>query len=214
MSNKKTGLILVVFFILLATGFMFYYFREFKNAPRRLVTWGQNPGHVVDTFSFINQDGQVITDKDVAGKIRVVDYFFATCKGICPKMNENMEKVYKAYRGNNRVVILSHTVDPDKDTPKALKAYANRFGSDGKQWMFLTGDKKRLYKMARESYYITAEPAPDNPADDFIHSNYFVLVDGNGYLRGRPYDGLRKPDVDSLIDDIRVLLEEKEEGLK
>jgi len=128
-------------------------------------------------------------------------------------MNENMVKVYKAYQGNPDVLILSHTVDPKNDTVAALKAYSQRFNADPKQWMFLTGSKKRLYDMARWSYLISAEDdtAGVSIDKDFIHDKHFVLVDRHGRLRGRFYDGLNPSQLDTLISDIHLLLEEKEQ---
>jgi protein SCO1/2 len=212
MSRRALTITLTVFFILLAAGFMSYYYSITRNIPKTLPVVGE-PGHHVDTFSFYNQDGKLITQKDVAGKVYVAEYFFATCKGICPKMNENMVKVYKAYQGNPDVLILSHTVDPKNDTVAALKTYSQRFNADPKQWMFLTGEKKRLYDMARWSYLISAEDdtAGISIDKDFIHDKHFVLVDRHGRLRGRFYDGLNPAQLDTLVSDIHLLLEEKEQ---
>ena len=129
MSNRTLTIVLVAFFILLAAGFMGYYYKTTRSLPKTLRVIG-NEGHKVDTFSFYNQDGRIITNKDVAGKVYVVEYFFTTCNGICPKMNDNMVKVYQAYRGNPDVLILSHSVDPAHDTVAAMKAYSRRFDAD------------------------------------------------------------------------------------
>lgn len=211
MSRRALTITLVTFFILLAAGFMAYYYKVTRSLPKQLAVIGE-PGHRVDTFSFYNQDGRLITQKDVMGKVYVAEYFFATCKGICPKMNQNMAKVYEAYRGNPDVLILSHTVDPKNDTVAALKEYSRRFDADAKQWMFLTGTKKRLYEMALNSYLISAVDSarPANIEEAFIHDKHFVLVDKHGYLRGRFYDGLEPKQLDTLISDIHLLLEEKQ----
>lgn len=189
---------------------MGYYYKISREIPKALPVLG-NEGHKVDTFSFYNQDGRMITQKDVNGKVYVVEYFFTTCKGICPKMNDAMSRVYQAYRGNPDLLILSHTVDPQNDTVAAMKAYADRFNADSKQWMFLTGTKQRLYDMAYESYMISAidSTKPTNIEEAFIHDNHFVLVDKNGRVRGRFYDGLEPASVDTLITDIHLLLQEK-----
>lgn len=125
-------------------------------------------------------------------------------------MNEHMNKVYKAFRGNPDVLILTHTVDPEKDSVPALKAYSIRFDADPKQWMFLTGDKKRLYDMARYSYLISAEDdtAGVSIDNDFIHDKHYSLVDRHGRIRGF-YDGLDLVSVDKLITDINALLKEE-----
>lgn len=125
-------------------------------------------------------------------------------------MNENMTKVYQAYRGNNDVLILSHTVDPKKDTVGAMKAYSMHFDADPNQWMFLTGDKKALYEMARDEYLVTAvdDTATADINSDFIHSERFILVDKGGRIRGQ-YDGLNPGEVNQLIGDIQELLKEE-----
>jgi len=175
-----------------------------------------NPGHRVGPFSFTNQEGKTITNEDVKGKIYVAEYFFATCRGICPKMNENMVKVFQAFRGSKDVLILSHTVDPRKDSVAALKTYSLKYDADPHQWLFLTGDKKELYDMARYSYLVTAadDTAVVDIKSDFIHTQYWVLVDDGGRLRGKFYDGTNPGDVNQLIGDIKQLLEEKETDAK
>ncbi|MGN6475694.1 MAG: SCO family protein, partial [Flavipsychrobacter sp.] len=121
MSKRNTTIFLISFFIILAAVFMTYFYKVTREEPKKLPVYG-NPGHKVGDFSFVNQEGKTVTLKDVNGKIRVVEYFFTTCKGICPKMNENMSKVYEAFRGNDKIMILSHSVDPLKDTVAAMKA--------------------------------------------------------------------------------------------
>lgn len=213
MKVNKTGIFLIIFFFILSTVFVAYYYKETK-APETLPVIGAKNGHHVQPFSFVNQEGDTITNEDVKGKIYVVEYFFTTCKGICPKMNENMAKVYQAFRGNEHVMILSHTVDPKKDTVEAMKEYSLRFEADPEQWMFLTGDKKDLYDAARYSYLVSAA---DDTTDvdiesDFIHTDRFILVDADGYLRGRFYKGTDLGDVKQLIGDIKELL--KESGME
>jgi protein SCO1 len=211
MNNKKTSILLVSFFIVLSTVFVLYFFNLTKNQKKRVLPIiGSEQNHHVAPFSFTNQDGKVITEKEVAGKIYVVSYFFATCKGICPKMNENMSTVYKAFRGNTNVLILSHTVYPKMDTVEALKAYSRRFDADAAQWMFLTGEKQKLYDMARYSYLISAEDDTSGLSidKDFIHDKHYSLVDRHGRIRGF-YDGLDKVSVDKLIGDINALLKEE-----
>ncbi len=212
MNNKKTGAILLSFFMLLGVIFLGYYFKVIHEQKKNVlpIVYAERNHHVAP-FSFTNQDGKTITQNDVKGKIYVASYFFATCKGICPKMNENMSKVYTAFRGNKDVMILSHTVDPMKDSAPALKAYSLRFDADPNQWMFLTGDKKQLYDMARYSYLLNAEDdtAGVKIEDDFIHDKHYTLVDRYGRVRGF-YDGLEQSDIDKLIKDINSLLQEKE----
>lgn len=207
--NKSRIFILVVL-MLIGIAFLAYYFFMIKEQPRKLPRLG-NPGHKVGAFSFINQDGNIVSDKDVQGKIRVVEYFFTTCEGICPLMNENMTTVFNSFRGDENVIILSHTVDPETDTVAQLKRYADKHEADAKQWIFLTGNRDALYRMALDSYLITAVEDQDyskKVTPDFIHSPYFVLVDKFGSIRGA-YDGTKMEKVKKLIEDIKELKREK-----
>jgi protein SCO1/2 len=213
MKKNKTAIFLISFFMLLGIGFIGYVFPKIRDSEKKkpvLPIIGNDQNHHISPFSFVNQDGKTITNEDVKGKICVVEYFFATCKGMCPKMNENMVTVYRAFRGNNDVLILSHTVDPLKDTVQALKSYSLRFDADPNQWMFLTGDKKQLYDMARYSYLISAQDdtAGVSIDKDFIHDKHYSLVDGYGRVRGF-YDGLDPADIGRLIADINALRKEK-----
>jgi Uncharacterized protein SCO1/SenC/PrrC, involved in biogenesis of respiratory and photosynthetic systems len=208
MTKNWMAIGLTSFFMLLGVVFLAYYYFEYKKNPRRLPVYG-NPGHKVKAFSFTNQDGATVTEKDVEGKIYVVEYFFTTCQGICPAMNENMTKVYRAYRGQPDVAILSHTVDPNTDTVEQLKRYAAKFDAEAPQWQFLTGDKHALYRMALESYLVTAveDTTQKEILPDFIHSEKFVLVDKEKSIRGI-YDGTKAEQVDKLIKDIAELRKE------
>lgn len=209
MKKNKTGIFLFVFFIVLATAFVTYSLKYLKK-EEKLPVINANSGHHVRPFSFVNQEGDTITEQDTKGKICVIEYFFTTCKGICPRMNENMAEVYKAFKGDNDVLILSHTVDPIKDTVAAMKAYSLRFEADPKQWMFLTGDKKELYDAARYSYLVSAveDTLAVDIQSDFIHTDRFVLVDKDGYVRGRFYKGTDINEVRQLIGDIKMLKKE------
>ncbi len=203
MSKKK--LFYIGFFVSLAL--VFYLVLSFvipgftkKSSP---------PVSYVRPFSFTAQDGQQFTEKEVAGKVYVAEYFFTTCKGICPRMNNNMKLVYEAFKNEKDFLILSHTCDPDNDSVAQMKKYADSLGVDTKKWIFLTGRKDSLYNMARVSYTI------DDPADnlvslddDFMHSQLWALVDKKGDVR-KIYDGLRQSEVRELIRDARKLLNEK-----
>ncbi len=209
MNNSRK--FILIFLMVLGVIFLGYYYYAYKQSPRTLPTLG-NPGHKVGAFSFVNQDGDTITNKDVDSTIRVIEYFFTTCKGICPKMNENMTEVFKAFRGDKDVLILSHTVDPETDTVAQMKRYADKHEADSKQWMFFTGAKIDLYQMAVRSYLITAVDDKDydkKVTPDFIHSQYFVLIDKYNNVRGA-YDGTDKKKVEKLIADIKELKREKQ----
>ncbi len=163
--------------------------------------------HTVAGFSFINQLGDTITDEDVKDKNYVVEFFFTTCESICPIMNKNMMKVAAAFDSDSTFKILSHTVKPEEDTIASLLVYANEHKANPKNWWFLTGDKKALYHMARNSYLFNGSEG-DGGTDDFIHTQFFLLVDKQKHIRGF-YDGTNDAEVDKLIKDIVLLKSEQ-----
>jgi protein SCO1 len=163
----------------------------------------------VQPFSFTNQQGRLITNQDVAGKVYVAEYFFTTCKGICPKMNTNLMQLYQQYRHEGDFCILSHTVDPATDSVGRMRRYADSLGVDPQVWMFLTGSKDSLYHAARASYLLD-DPKNEliSKEEQFIHTQFFALVDKNGQVR-KIYDGLKKDEIQALQGDIQALLQEK-----
>lgn len=158
--------------------------------------------HVIPPFSFINQENKRITNKDLEGKIYVASFFFARCPKICPKMNAELERVQRAFKGVDEFKILSHTVNPENDSVSVLYDYAKAHEADNNQWWFLTGNKDSIYSIARDGYLVLA--AQGKSADDFFHSQDLILVDKEKHIRGI-YDGLESAEVDTLIDEIRVL---------
>lgn len=166
----------------------------------------------VKPFAFVSQSGDTITNRDVEGKVQVVEYFFTTCKGICPKMNNNMKVIAARYAEESNFVILSHTVDPDTDSVARLKTYADSLGAKSSQWIFLTGTKEKLYASARESYLLDDQNNNKGKIEEqFIHTQLFALVDKNGRVRG-VYDGLQKEELARLNDHIDLLLKESYSG--
>lgn len=162
--------------------------------------------NTVMPFSFVRHDGRPVTEKDVAGKVYIAEYFFTTCKGICPKMNRNMVKIYEELKSEPDFLILSHTVDPDTDSIPTLKRYADSLGADVRNWWFLTGTKESLYKAARESYLLDdPKNSSKNITEQFLHTQFFALVDRNGQVRGI-YDGLKKEELEQLLADTRIVL--------
>ena len=160
-------------------------------------------------FAFTNQDGNKITEHDVAGKVFVAEYFFTTCKSWCPIMHANMRIVYDRFKNEKNFLILSHTSDPATDSAATLKRYADSMNVDTDKWIFLTGTKDSLYRQARHSYKI--DDPNNNPLDnevDFLHSQFFSLVDKKGNVRNI-YEGNERKDVERMINEIEVLLKEK-----
>ena len=170
-------------------------------------TLNRNSEHTISPFSLYNQNGKLITEKVLSDKIYVADFFFTTCPSICPKMSKQMLRVFDKYKDNSKIMLVSHTVMPEVDSVPVLKDYAARYGinSDNK-WLFLTGDKKEIYRLARKSYFAAINEGIGDK-NDFIHTENFVLVDTKKRIRGF-YDGTNKEEVEKLIDDIEILLHE------
>lgn len=161
----------------------------------------------VPDFKLINQDAETVTQELVKNNIYVADFFFTTCPTICPVMKREMIRVHEKFKQRPDIMMLSHTIDPEHDTVEVLKDYANRLGSDGKQWQFLTGNRDSIYDLAERGYYASAQVDSTEPGG-FVHSGGFILVDKNRYVRGI-YDGTDPKAVDRLIADIETLILEK-----
>jgi protein SCO1/2 len=202
---SKKALILTGFFVVMVFGFYF-------TLTQVIPGYGDKKFQVlnyVKPFSFINQDGRRIDQSDVRGKVYVAEYFFTTCKSICPIMNKNMLQVYEQYKDDPGFVILSHTVDPDTDSISRLKFYADSLKVNTARWWFLTGSKDSLYEAARSSYLLDdPKNNSQNIEDQFLHTQFFALVDKNGQVRKKIYDGLKKDELQELKHDIGVLLKE------
>lgn len=163
----------------------------------------------VKPFSFTDQDGNKITEKDTNGKVYIAEYFFTTCKGICPKMNTNMKKIHEVFNKEKNFLIMSHTVDPEIDKVDKLKRYADSLGTSAQNWHFLTGRKDSLYYAARVSYLLD-DPQNNNVKieQQFLHTQFLALVDKKGRVR-KLFDALKKDEVEELTGDINKLLKEK-----
>ena len=162
----------------------------------------------VQPFSFLDQKGERITNQDVQGKVYVAEFFFTTCPGICPKMNANLRPVYEKYKNEPDFRILSHTVNPSTDSVARLQHYADSLGVDVGHWIFLTGPKDSLYLAARVSYLLDDPKNNLSPLDEqFIHTQYFALVDKNGNVRSI-IDGLKKDELIEMQREIDELLKE------
>jgi protein SCO1/2 len=162
----------------------------------------------VQPFAFLRQDSAMASQKDIRNRVYVAEYFFTTCKGICPKMNKNMKAIYEQFKVDSNFLIVSHTVNPDTDSLPVLRHYADSLGADVSNWWFLTGSKESLYKTARESYLLDdPKNSTKNINEQFLHTQFFTLVDRQGRVRG-VYDGIKKEEVDQLMEDIKTLIKE------
>lgn len=204
--------------ILIPVAFIVWYFASKKEdrpvrylayfGPKNALKVNDTTYHLIPNFEFIDQDGEKVNKETVKGKIYVTEYFFTTCKSICPIMNNNLVTVYREFKDKPDLMIISHTVDPETDSVKVLKDYAIAHGVTDKRWRFVTGDKKQLYELARKGYLLNAEEG-NGGAEDFIHTQNFALVDKESHIRGF-YDGTDSLEIVRLKQDIKLLLKEYE----
>ncbi len=163
--------------------------------------------HKIPEFSFVDQDSNRITVNTFEGKIFVADFFFSTCPDICPKMSQQMLRVHDEFLENDKVGILSHSLDPEYDTPAVLSDYAEKLGVRTEKWHMVTGyDRRFINEFGQKNYLVTAKE-DENAPGGILHSGHFILVDTERHIRG-VYDGTLPEEVDMLIHDMKRLLNE------
>jgi len=180
----------------------------------------------VPEFSFIDQNGNTITNKDYEGKVYLVEFFFTTCPTICPRMNSNLIQIQNNFEGIDNFGVASFTINPNYDTPEVLKAYAEKYGVTNPNWHLMTGEQNAIYKLANEGFNLyTAED--ESVEGGFEHSGNFALIDKNGFIRsrfdsyGNPmifYNGIiseqQQYDEDGMKEEISLLKEDIAKLLK
>lgn len=159
--------------------------------------------HTVSDFELINQNGKTITQEDYKDKIYVTDFFFTSCKTICPIMTNNMAKLQDEFLNDNDIMFLSLSVTPEIDNVTVLREYATNKGVIDSKWNITTGSKKHIYELARKSYFAVVEKG-DGGLQDFIHTPNFILIDTKKQIRGI-YDGTNNDDIKQIIEDIHIL---------
>jgi protein SCO1/2 len=202
-SKRRKFIVLFILIGIVPIGLLFM--RTGKHTFVKLPYYGpkevNGPGdtlfHQVPSFSFLDQDSNIVSDKTTADKILVVDFFFTSCKSICPRMSKEMQQLQ----------FKSHTVDPEHDTPAILKEYARKLQADTSRWKFVTGDAATIYRQGNLGYLLSAMEDTANP-ERFVHSPNFILVDKRRNIRGI-YEGTRTSSVDSLVTDVKMLVGEE-----
>lgn len=159
--------------------------------------------HVIKNFSLTDQFGNTVTQETFKDKIYIADFIFTTCEGICPIMSNQMERVYQKYKNVDDVMFLSHSVRPEEDSVPVLKAYADAHQVTNDHWRFVTGDRKIIYDLARTAYLVGDSAVAGSP-DDFVHTQFFALIDTDKRIRGF-YDGTDSVDVNRLLSDLAAL---------
>jgi protein SCO1/2 len=160
--------------------------------------------HTIRPFNLISQENRIFTEKDIDGKICVADFFFTTCPGICPKMTKSMSNIQKEFINDDEVLLLSHSVTPEKDSVSVLKKYALEKNVNFKRWKLLTGNKNEIYDLGRKYYFVEEDEGIKKGNDVFLHTENFILIDKQRHIRGI-YNGLDPNSINNLINDIKLL---------
>jgi protein SCO1/2 len=205
MSNRFISR-LVAFFILIGLPFGFFFFYKNKidalpSQAKQVPTFWAAPN-----FKYATQDGDSLSSDDLRGKVYVADFIFTNCDGVCPNLSQAMSLIQLNFKDDDRLRLVSFSVDPDRDSIPVLNAYAKRFGATSKKWYLLRGDKNVVWKMAEEGFKVPVVYTPEGGAgNEFTHTEKMVLVDADGKIRGF-YNGLDKENMDSLYNSIARLL--------
>ncbi|WP_299252573.1 SCO family protein [uncultured Lacinutrix sp.] len=163
--------------------------------------------HKIPDYSLTNQEGETVTSQTFKDKIYVADFFFTTCPGICPKMTANMSVLQEEFKDDDEILLLSHSVTPKIDSVATLKDYAIAKNVNSSKWHLVTGERKTIYDLGRQAYFVEEDLGEPKTEDDFLHTENFVLIDKNKHIRGI-YNGLNKTSVQQLITDIKTLEKE------
>ncbi len=160
--------------------------------------------HRIPSFSFTNQQGETVTQNMLTNKITVVDFFFTSCPGICKKLTHNLSAVQASFKDDNNVLLLSHSVTPERDSVQVLRKYAAANGIISGKWQLLTGNKNAIYKIARSAYFADEDLGMQNDSTTFLHTENVLLIDKQQHIRG-VYKGTYTEEINNLIADIKKL---------
>ncbi len=193
---------------------LFFLFVSCEQSPEPLPILGKPVYSESDTifptisnFSFVDQDSQIVTNQTFVNKIYVTNFIFLSCPTICPKMTAEMHNVYIAFETDERVALISHTIDPEHDSIPKLYNYAKNLGIRNSKWHFVTGNQDSIRNLAESSYFSSAFPDSTAPGG-FTHSGGLLLIDKKRHIRG-VYDGTNPEETNRLIKDIKTLLKEQ-----
>ena len=160
--------------------------------------------HKIEDFSFVNQNNEIIDNLFIKEKIVVSNFFFTTCPSICPNMTSNLKIIEENFNKSEEVIILSHSVTPWIDSVKRLKNYEKMYNINSKNWHLITGDKNKIYDLARKSYFAEEELGLNKSNDEFLHTEMVFLLDKKSHIRGI-YNGTIKLEIKRLLEDIIIL---------
>jgi protein SCO1/2 len=164
--------------------------------------------HTIADFSMTDQHNKTISQKDIEGKIHIANFFFTSCGSICPKMTNNLIAVQDKFRNKKDIVLLSYSVTPWQDSVPALKNFAEKYKISASNWHLLTGNKKEIYQLARQSYFAEENIGFAKDTSEFMHTEHLLLVDKNKRIRGI-YNATLQLEIQQLIKDVLTLKDEK-----
>ena len=173
----------------------------FLSSPKESV---EKITHTINSFSFTDQHGNQITDKDVDGKIHVANFIFTSCGSICPVMTKHMKLLQEEFKNNPDIVMLSYSVTPWIDNVSRLKQYAENNQITSPNWHLLTGSKEAIYTLARKSYYAEEDLGFTKDSTQFLHTEHILLIDKTKRIRGI-YNGTLQLEAEQIIKDIKQL---------
>ena len=176
------------------------------NSQDLTPTWDSKNIHHIAPFNLIDQTGKEFGSDSLMGKIYIANFFFTTCPSICPKMTKSMGDIQKEFMNDDEVMLLSHSVNPEKDSVSILKKYAKEKNVNFNRWKLLTGNKEEIYDLGRNYYFVEEDEGIKKGNDIFLHTENFILIDKQRHIRGI-YNGLDPNSIENLIKDIRILKE-------
>lgn len=201
------GLMLIIFAGCTAKTDRLPYYSSADFSPQWLSKKEAGPIHAIPDFNFTDQNGNLISRNTFDNKITVVDFFFTTCPGICKKLTASLSKVQNAFKENNDILLLSHTVTPEKDSVPVLKRYAVENGVLSDKWYLVTGQRNDIYTIARTAYFADEDMDWKQDSTTFLHTENILLIDRQHRIRG-VYKGTIPKEIDDLIADIKKLQQE------
>lgn len=180
----------------------------FFNQPDWTPEWinetdtGYNDIHTIPSFSFLDQNGKVIDENLVNGKIYIANFFFTTCPSICPKMTRCFKIIQDSIANMQHVEIVSFSVMPWVDSVNKLKVYGEQNNINPTKWHLLTGDKSIIYALGRASFFADNNKLSDTSS--FIHTDKMYLIDNQNRIRG-VYNATKVDDIARVLADIKIL---------
>ena len=192
--------------------------RGLAGRSSRLPVYGSLPD-----FSLIERSGRRVERLEFLGKIWVVDFMYTRCPDTCPLQSAEMARLQADLATESDARLASITVDPTRDTPQVLSRYADRFKAHHGRWLFLTGEKEAIYRLAQEGLRLpildpknkagVLEPGPAMASEGaggitVLHSSRFVLVDRKARIRSY-YDSTDMDSLQKLRQDVKALLQEE-----